>query len=63
MFDRIYISEIESSIGKRVNLAGWVTRTRDLKNIRFIVLRDKTGEIQVVVKSDSPEIFELNFNR
>ncbi len=63
MFDRIYVSELESSIGEKVNLAGWVTRTRDLKNIRFIVLRDKTGEIQVVVKSDSPEMFELNLNR
>jgi aspartyl-tRNA synthetase len=63
MFDRVYISDLESRIGKKVTLAGWVTRTRDLKNIRFIVLRDKTGEIQVVVKNDSPEMFELNLNR
>jgi aspartyl-tRNA synthetase len=63
MFDRVYISDLESRTGEKVDLAGWVTRTRDLKNIRFIVLRDKTGEIQVVVKTDSPEMFELNLNR
>ena len=63
MFDRTYISDLESKIEERVNLAGWVTRTRDLKNIRFIVLRDMTGEIQVVVKPDTPEMFELNLNR
>lgn len=63
MFDRTYISDLESKIEERVNLAGWVTRTRDLKNIRFIVLRDMTEEIQVVVKPDTPEMFELNLNR
>ncbi|MBD3206396.1 aspartate--tRNA(Asn) ligase [Candidatus Bathyarchaeota archaeon] len=63
MFDRTYISDLESKLEEKVNLAGWVTRTRDLKNIRFIVLRDMTGEIQIVVKPESPQMFELNLNR
>jgi aspartyl-tRNA synthetase len=33
-----------------VTIAGWVARTRDLAKIKFIVVRDKTGEIQVTVK-------------
>jgi len=50
-------------VGERITLAGWVSRTRDLKKIRFIVLRDRTGEIQIVVKSDAPEMFNLTLGR
>ncbi len=61
--DRIYVEEAGSHIGERVSLAGWVSRTRDLKSVRFIVLRDRSGEIQVVVKPDRPELFELDLGR
>lgn len=61
--DRLYIKEAEKHLGETVTLAGWVSRTRDLKNIRFIVLRDKTDEIQVVVKPDTKEMFELSLGR
>ena len=50
MFGRVTIREARASPGKEVNIAGWVVRTRDLAKIRFIVLRDRTGEIQVTVK-------------
>jgi aspartyl-tRNA synthetase len=63
MFDRTYIEEAEKHINKTVTLAGWVSRTRDLKKIRFIVLRDKTGEIQIVVKPENRGMFELNLGR
>ncbi|MFC1804012.1 aspartate--tRNA(Asn) ligase [Thermoproteota archaeon] len=64
MFDnRIYVREAEEHIGETITLAGWVSRTRDLKNIRFIVLRDRTGEIQVVVKAKNSEMFELQLGR
>ncbi len=63
MFDRVYIEETRSRIGEHITLAGWVSRTRDLAKIRFIVLRDRTGEIQVVVKLDQPEMFALELGR
>ena len=63
MFERTYIEEVGRHLGERVTLAGWVSRTRDLKKIRFIVLRDRTGEIQVVVKPDAPEMFTLSLGR
>ena len=50
-------------MGETITLAGWVSRTRDLKKIRFIVLRDRTGEMQVVVKPESKEMFELPLGR
>jgi len=51
VFDRVYIAEAKQRIGEQVTIAGWVVRTRDLAKIRFIVMRDRTGEIQVTVKN------------
>jgi nondiscriminating aspartyl-tRNA synthetase len=50
MFDRIYIEDAKKKVGERLTIAGWVVRTRELAKIKFIVLRDKTGEIQITVK-------------
>jgi aspartyl-tRNA synthetase len=50
MFDRTYIEKAKESLGQQVTIAGWVKRTRELRKISFIVLRDRTGEIQVTVK-------------
>ena len=64
MFDsRKYVEEAKEHVDETITLAGWVARTRDLKKIRFIVLRDRTGEIQVVVKPDNKELFELPLGR
>ncbi len=52
MFERTYVEEAKGRIGQRVTIAGWVTRTRILSNISFIILRDMTGDIQVTVKDD-----------
>ncbi len=43
-----------SDVGKRVILTGWVSRIRDLGGIRFLVLRDRYGETQLVVTPQSP---------
>ncbi|WP_448375554.1 aspartate--tRNA ligase [Fervidobacterium sp.] len=40
--------------GKKVILAGWVDRIRDLGGVKFIVLRDRYGKTQIVVNPDSP---------
>jgi aspartyl-tRNA synthetase len=51
VFDRVYISEAKQRVGEQVTIAGWVVRTRDLAKIKFIVMRDRTGEIQITVKN------------
>jgi len=46
--DRTYIGKITSKDnGKKVTIAGWLYDDRDLGKLRFILLRDITGEIQV----------------
>lgn len=36
--------------GQEVLLAGWVHETRDLGGVNFVILRDKTGLVQVTLK-------------
>ncbi|MFA6329378.1 MAG: aspartate--tRNA(Asn) ligase [Candidatus Micrarchaeia archaeon] len=36
--------------GKEVKLAGWVHEIRDLGGLKFILLRDKTGLVQLTIK-------------
>ncbi len=46
-------------VGKKVTLMGWVNRRRDLGDLVFIDLRDRTGLVQVVTDPGrSPEAFQ-----
>lgn len=46
-----YSSQItEKDDGKKVAVAGWIQKLRDLGKIKFIVLRDRDGELQVTIK-------------
>jgi aspartyl-tRNA synthetase len=60
--ERTYIQEAFSKKeGEKVSVNGWVYDSRDLKKIRFIILRDVTGRIQVtgVEKETDAEAFRL----
>lgn len=58
--DRKMISDIDSKTASAV-IAGWVYDQRDLGKIRFLVLRDASGEIQVIAHKDKApkEVFDL----
>ncbi len=45
MQDRTYTADAEP--GDRVTVAGWVHEIRDLGGIAFLILRDRTGRIQI----------------
>ncbi len=45
----------ERNIGQTVTLMGWCHRQRDLGGLIFILLRDRSGEIQLVVDEATPE--------
>ncbi|MDH3353034.1 MAG: aspartate--tRNA(Asn) ligase [Nanoarchaeota archaeon] len=64
--ERTMIADAFAKDGK-ILLKGWVHETRDLKKVRFLVLKDISGRMQVtgVDGKTNPEVFELldNLNR
>jgi len=54
MLKDTYAGELDrSEVGREVKLAGWVHIIRDLGNLKFIILRDRTGEVQIVLDKDA----------
>lgn len=49
---RTLISEFKNSINEKVNLQGWIHKIRKLKNITFLIIRDRSGLIQCIVDND-----------
>ncbi|MEU4289332.1 aspartate--tRNA(Asn) ligase [Kribbella sp. NPDC026596] len=47
---RILNHEIPSAVGRTVTVAGWVHRRRRLAAVSFLILRDRSGLSQIVVK-------------
>ncbi len=60
--NRMYAAEITPEMdGQKVKVAGWVHEVRDLGGLRFLLIRDKTGLLQVTLpKKHVPrEAFDL----
>ncbi len=54
-----YCGEVgEAHVGDVLTVMGWVDRVRDLGNLIFIDLRDRSGIVQVVASPDVPECLE-----
>jgi len=54
-----YSNQIKPEIdGEEVTVCGWVERVRDLGGLRFLVLRDKEGKVQVTFSKKDTELFE-----
>ena len=51
----MYISSVSGKIGKSVLLRGWVYRKRESGGIIFVILRDRSGIIQVAIKKDGTD--------
>src|SRR3989338_3632042 len=56
--ERIHIDQIKNNIGKEVIITGFVQTIRDQKNIKFFLVRDISGVIQVVITKDKEEAFK-----
>jgi len=47
---RVLASELGSHIGQQVRVAGWLHRKRELKSVTFLIIRDRSGLAQVVLR-------------
>lgn len=50
---RTYVRELPGLADKTATVEGWLYKRRDLGGIAFVVLRDRTGLVQAVVKDDA----------
>ncbi len=57
MSQRILSSALPSRVGETVTVAGWIHRRRRLAAVSFLILRDRAGLTQVILKS--PETVAL----
>ncbi|WP_328646249.1 aspartate--tRNA(Asn) ligase [Amycolatopsis sp. NBC_00348] len=52
MISRCLTADLPRHVGTHVRVAGWVHRRRRLKSVTFLVVRDRSGTAQVVLRSD-----------
>jgi nondiscriminating aspartyl-tRNA synthetase len=45
--ERTSISDLKNNIGETVKVQGWLQKLRDQKSMQFLILRDRTGAVQV----------------
>jgi nondiscriminating aspartyl-tRNA synthetase len=56
LMERTLIGDLRGKIGQSVTVKGWLQVLRDQKKMQFLVLRDQTGSVQIVVeKAASPD--------
>ena len=48
--ERTLISETLEKVGERVRLFGWLYKQRELGGLSFIILRDRSGLIQILAE-------------
>lgn len=51
--ERTLIEDLKTSEKKEILLKGWVYEVRDLAKLKFILVRDRTGFVQCIVKDES----------
>lgn len=50
---RIQVKDIKQFAGQEIELKGFVHNVRDLKKVQFVILRDRTGLVQLFIGKDS----------
>ena len=55
--ERIPIGSLREKIGQTVKIQGWLETLRDQKKMQFLILRDRTGLVQVALwRPGNPEL-------
>lgn len=57
--ERILTQQVREKIGQQIKIAGFVQIIRDQGNIKFLIIRDITGTIQVVIIKNNVEAMKI----
>lgn len=58
-----YSADIEKKEGQEVKVAGFVINVRDMGKIKFLILRDRKGELQLTIKDQELGKLANSFNK
>jgi aspartyl-tRNA synthetase len=50
--EKFYIKDVKNYEGQTIEIKGFVHNVRDLKKVQFVILRDKTGLLQLFIPKD-----------
>ncbi len=56
---KIFIEKIKKEAGRQIKIAGFVHTIRDQGSIKFLIIRDISGTIQIVVTKAKPEALKI----
>jgi nondiscriminating aspartyl-tRNA synthetase len=54
MISRVLAADLPRHLGEHVRIAGWLHRRRELKSVTFLIVRDRSGLAQVVMREPEP---------
>jgi nondiscriminating aspartyl-tRNA synthetase len=54
MISRVLAADLPRHVGEHVMIAGWLHRRRQLKSVTFLIVRDRSGLAQVVLRDAVP---------
>jgi aspartyl-tRNA synthetase len=57
--ERTLIKNLKEKIGQEIKISGFVQAIRNQGGIKFIVMRDVTGTVQVVFLKENKEVFDM----
>lgn len=55
---RVFVKDVKEKVGEQIRISGFIHTIRDQGNIKFLILRDITGTIQVVVTKHEASAME-----
>ena len=53
MISRVLAADLPKHVGEHVMIAGWLHRRRELKSVTFLIVRDRSGLVQAVLRDDA----------
>ncbi|WP_292836332.1 aspartate--tRNA(Asn) ligase [Microbacterium sp.] len=55
MSERVLVNQLQTRADGPVSVSGWVETVRDQKKVQFVILRDETGDVQLVNPATRPD--------
>ncbi|MGH3397371.1 MAG: aspartate--tRNA(Asn) ligase [Streptosporangiaceae bacterium] len=59
MISRVLAADLPRHVGEHVMIAGWLHRRRELKSVTFLIVRDRSGLAQVVLREHDQQLAGL----